>query len=81
MAHRNPGMKVYLLEQRDRCFSRLSDTFGSYYTVDKKTVALPHEHISAHFPPNAATGIMNSMRFLVGVSAILFATAYLQLSL
>jgi hypothetical protein len=63
LIHSNPDAKAYLVKHRNRCFSRLPDSFSSYHTVDKKTVALPHEHIGAPAPTGAATGIMDEHAF------------------
>ncbi|WP_156926323.1 hypothetical protein [Chloroflexus sp. Y-396-1] len=73
-------MKAYLLEHRHQCFLRFPDSFGSYHTVEKKTVALLHKHIGALNLTGAVTRYWTSMRFLVWVSAVLFAMAHLQLS-
>ena len=63
LTHRNPGVKAYLLEHRHQCFSRFPDSFGSYHTVEKKTVALLHEHIVALNLTGVVTSIMDEHAF------------------
>ncbi|MBO9315908.1 MAG: hypothetical protein J7456_09040 [Chloroflexus sp.] len=63
LIHSNPDAKAYLVKHRNRCFSRLPDSFGSYHTVEKKTVALLHEHIGALNLTGAVTGIMDEHAF------------------